>query len=327
MDTHVHAIDPDQRPRVLGVTACIGGAEDVPQSLERIRALEKAMGATVFSSFHLTEASQLELKEYSARVEEVTCPVQVNELETWFEEQCSALLNTLTEKWKEERDRSSRPCQAGQKPGWKLAGVMERSVSFVDEALRLATDAGVYEALSWLGREYLSLLLDPRTTSEAEPLLPWLQFKFNNSCLFEDLRTALPTCPPEFVDEDGYARKMITNKQIAFVDKVCPTLSFCPHPPLPPSSLSSYFSLTVTSSMAAASVPASVSIQSISPSPSFFSWPLHSVLLRLHLLHTSPSPPSLQLLQPPHYYSPPIPPPSPQVPGYLPFIPPFPPIS
>lgn len=218
---HFFPLAAEMRPRVLGLTACIGGAESQGKSLQRITHLEHRLSSQVFSTFDLTSAAAEELRAQAVLVQEKFQAVKINALEKWFEQQSAALLTKLTKRWDLKKTRLG--------PSSGIAEILRDCVGMVDDAIQVERDAGgfpsvivnrfselstmamsgtdtevllpgVYEALSWLAGTYLSFLLDGQVapspqlaSSHWHPFLmrcPGLGLKRERMCCYQTEQAA-----------------------------------------------------------------------------------------------------------------------------------------
>lgn len=81
--------------------------------------------------------------------------------------------------------------------------------STLEEAVKIADDCGVCQAMVWLADEYLSVMCVTRCKEQNSPLLPWIELKFMLSGIFSSLADLqIPEVRESqgiLIDNQGYA--------------------------------------------------------------------------------------------------------------------------
>ena len=215
-----HSLPADRRPRVMGVTATIGGEILEQKTLKRLQGFEERMDCRIFSRFDLSEAARRELAAHRPRLSVVEVAVPADPLEAWFAQRALRLKMELR--------------GMGQVAG--LAAERDMVKAFADAAgqsVLVAEDCGVHEALGWLAREFLCLSLrfggpgperagccEPDTDRGEERLLRKVQQRFVASSLFADLSQEPALDVSSLLDPIGLPLDEPTERQAALADQV-----------------------------------------------------------------------------------------------------------
>jgi len=181
-------------PAILSLPLHLTGDSDVPLWLWQ---------------YHLSEEARMELQGTVAKVVPKQLLVESTALETWFEDAAGKLAQDIR-KFADD-SRKSAP------------DLHDKIASFAilfEDAIKIAQDVGVFNALVWLAREYVTSMYVARaehrrsTSSDRTEGAPccerWLsriELSLVQSTLFSNLaaqQTALNL--GEWIDEDGYVR-------------------------------------------------------------------------------------------------------------------------
>jgi len=133
--------------------------------------------------------------------------VPASPLESWFAARADDLMKRLS-------DEENRGIWRGSEDGSKLLQTLRDAVR---DAVDVASDCGVYEALSYLAEEYLSAMMLPEIQSDelCRQAADWVQNMFVLSGLFHDLREGLgDQYDPDEVDGSGFAVQRASRKLV-----------------------------------------------------------------------------------------------------------------
>ena len=198
-----------ERPRILGVTATIGGSLDLNRSEGHLKELAKNLDCEVFSEYCLSQKAREELSSVVAKITPTELIIETSELESWFETKADGLARNLkdriqnlnySKKMKDLEGESS----AQEKIDNEIK-VLSVFADHLDEANKIANDCGIGQAMIWLSSEYLSSMCENHSHQDFQNfrLLAWVELRFMLSGIFSDLSNVFLDVQKGIIDEQG----------------------------------------------------------------------------------------------------------------------------
>ena len=163
-----------KQPKILAVTATVGGKMDLEQSLAHLHNLAANVNSAVFSENNLSNHARDELHACTRRsMSQTRMTIEMSPLQEWFEQTAKKLATEMRER------------AAVDGHGRELAEFFRAFASTLEYAIKVADDCGVCQALVWFAGEYLSTMcINQRPESPAKE---WVEMRVMLSQLFSNI--------------------------------------------------------------------------------------------------------------------------------------------